>query len=314
MSTLYIDRRAASLSLEGKALVVRFAEERQRPVPIALLERVVLLGTVKLDTRVLLTLAEAGVAVQLGSTRKAARRATLLGAGHKDVRLRQLQYRLSQDEAWRLRFARELVSSKLRAQQGVVQKMLSERPDRRKALYEVQGQLDQVAAQLIQVTKRSSLLGLEGQAARAEFAALAAVLPENLGFTGRRRRPPPDAVNACLSLAYTLLHGRAVQMAHAQGLDPLLGFYHEPAWGRDSLAADLIEPWRPYVNEWVWQLFRKQYLRASCFQYEAGGCFLGKAARPLFFASLEELLRPVNRALRQQVRRLIQSMQTEEEC
>ena len=28
---------------------------------------------------------------------------------------------------------------------------------------------------------------------------------------GRRRRPPPDPVNACLSLGYTLLHNEALQ-------------------------------------------------------------------------------------------------------
>jgi CRISPR-associated protein Cas1 len=42
-----------------------------------------------------------------------------------------------------------------------------------------------------------------------------------------------------------LLHFEAVRMAHAAGLDPLLGFYHRPAFGRESLACDLIEPPAP---------------------------------------------------------------------
>lgn len=314
MTTLYIDRKHACLAAEGRALVVHFNGERQRPVPMALLERVVLLGSVQLDSGVLLTLAEAGIAVQLGSPRQPGRRALVLGAGHHDAELRLLQYRLSLDEAFRVQFARGLVQAKLRAQQRLLGRMGAERPDQHHALTTAQAQLAALAESLAGADSRATLLGLEGSAARVVFQALAVVLPAGLAFEGRKRRPPPDAVNACLSLAYTLLHGRAVQMLHARGLDPLLGFYHETAWGRESLASDLIEPWRPYIDEWVWDVFRKQYLHGHHFKQENGGCFLGKAGRPLFFASLEERLRSISRAMRLQVRGLLAGMQAWEQA
>ena len=96
---------------------------------------------------------------------------------------------------------------------------------------------------------------------------------------GRNRRPPRDPVNACLSLAYTLLHFEAVRMAHAAGLDPLLGFYHRPAFGRESLACDLIEPLRPAVDEWIWQQFSPGPLRPEHFSPDKGACLLGKTGR-----------------------------------
>ena len=104
MTTLYIDHKYASLEVEGQTLVARLGDKRQRPVPLALLERVVCLNTVKLDTGVLGTLAEHGVAFSIASQRKPRRRAVLLGSGHNDAGLRLLHYRLAQDAQWRVAF------------------------------------------------------------------------------------------------------------------------------------------------------------------------------------------------------------------
>jgi CRISPR-associated protein Cas1 len=232
----------------------------------------------------------------------------LLGSGHNDATLRLLHYRLAQDSVWRLAFTRQLLAAKFAAHQRLVEEMLQERPDQRKALTDAQQQLQTQQANLANAASVATLLGMEGAAARAFFAAFAAVLPNSLGFAGRKRRPPPDAVNATLSLAYTLLHNRAVQIIHTHGLEPLLGFYHETSFGRESLASDLIEVWRPHIDAWVWECFRTQILREHHFKTDANGCFLDKAGRQVFFASLETRLRPLARAMRWQVRGLIQAM------
>ena len=312
MSTLYIDRKQSRLLIEGQSLVVYFGEQRQRPVPLALLERVVFLANVSLDSGVLLTLADRGIAVLLGSGRKPQRQALLLGAGHNNARLRVRQYECYLDEGWRLAFAQRLVMDKLAGQARLLEDIRQQRPDLRKPLTDA---LEQVkAAQLLSqhAESRERLLGLEGSAARAYFSALAAVFPASFGFRGRKRRPPPDAINACLSLAYTLLHGRAVQVLHAGGLDPLLGFYHELVWGRASLASDVIEPWRVHIDAWVWDKFRRQQFRAEDFRQQDGAVLLGKSGRQLFFGSLEKQLRPISRGLRWQVRALIREMGTGE--
>lgn len=309
MTTLYIDHKNVSLAVEGSSLVTRLGEQRQRPVPLALLERVVCLGTVQLDTAVLGALAEHGVAFSIASQRKPERRAVLVGRGHNDVRLRLLHYRLAQDGAWRLAFARRLLAAKCKAQASLLETMLEDRPDQRHALVQAHQQVQTQWEQIPQATSLESLLGMEGAAARSFFGALAAVLPATLGFHGRRRRPPPDPVNAALSLGYTLLHNRAVQIIHVHGLDPLLGFYHEASYGRESLASDLIEVWRPYLDGWAWNMFRTQTLRAEHFTRDAQGCWLDKAGRQLYFAKVEGLLRPLTRAMRLQVRALVREMQ-----
>ena len=66
-------------------------------------------------------------------------------------------------------------------------------------------------------------------------------------FEGRNRRPPRDPVNALLSLGYSLLAKDLTVTCASVGLDPYLGFYHQPRFGRPSLALDLMEPFRPLV-------------------------------------------------------------------
>ena len=134
---------------------------------------------------------------------------------------------------------------------------------------------------------------------------------KSLGFEGRKRRPPPDPVNVCLSLAYTLIHYRAAQQAYAMGLDPMIGFLHEAQYSRDSLAADLIEPWRPHVDEWVYQLFQQRQLRTEDFAVEPSRCTLKKAGRQTFYAAFERWQKPLSRAIRLQLRRLIKALRNE---
>lgn len=308
MSTLYLDHQYVSLKLEGETLVSWLQDQRQRPIPLALLERVVCLSNVQIETNLLGALAERGIAFTVASPRKPKRRAILLGQGHNEAGLRLLHYRLAQDAAWRLQFSRELLAAKFKAQLKVIYAMQQQRPDQRKSLWDAEQQVQHSLAQLATAQDLERLLGLEGSAARASFSALAAVLPDALGFTGRKRRPPPDPVNAALSLAFSLLHNRAVQVLHTQGLEPLLGFYHELSFGRESLASDVIEVWRPTLEAWVWMQFSQQQLRGLHFKTDANGCFLDKAGRKIFFAEIEACLRPITRALRWQTRALIRAM------
>ncbi|WP_298609740.1 CRISPR-associated endonuclease Cas1 [uncultured Thiothrix sp.] len=313
MSTLYLDHQYLSLKLEGETLVTWLQDQRQRPIPLALLKRVVCLSNVQLETNLLGALAERGIAFMVANPRKPKRRALLLGQGHNDASLRLLHYRLAQDAAWRLQCSRELLGAKFKAQLRTLSEMQAQRPEQRHTFWKAEQQIQQYLSSLAEAAGLENLLGLEGAAARAGFMALAAVLPDSLGFTGRKRRPPPDPVNASLSLAFTLLHYRAVQVLHTQGLEPLLGFYHEVSFGRESLASDLIEVWRPTIEAWVWTQFSQQRLRAQHFKTDANGCFLDKAGRAIFFAEIEACLRPLTRALRWQTRALIRQMRAWEE-
>lgn len=289
MATLIIDRSNIEVKSDGAALAVYECGERRGTVPVKLLDRVILQGTIRLDTSVLTRLAEAGVPTVLLGGRSSRRMAMLLGPSHRDgsVRLAQLQCAL--DPAWCDAWSRHLILGKARGQLKLLRKALAERPDARKALFDAIQSIEAALRPIVDAldVRAASVRGIEGACAAAYFRGLTAVFAESLGFTGRNRRPPRDPVNAALSLAYTLLHFDAVRACYTAGLDPLIGFYHRPAHGRESLACDLIEPMRPRADRWVWSMFRDRTLRAENFTLDKGACLLGKAGREAFYAEYE---------------------------
>lgn len=306
-------------------------------MPLKLLERCVIQGAnTRLDSGVLLKLAEAGVATVLFSPRLSRRVAMVLGPMHNDAAVRLAQARRVSDGAWCEAWARQTVLAKLLRQSKSLRVWLAARPDARKPLSDALNRLDLAISTLrnlapaggdapiaaapatgaallpsASVQALAALRGLEGAAARAHFQGLAAVLPPALGFEGRNRRPPRDPVNACLSLAYTLLHVEAVQASHLAGLDPLLGFYHRPAFGRESLASDLIEPLRGVADTWVWQQFRERTLRDDHITRDRGACLLGKAGRQAFYAAWERDAKPWRRWLRRAAAHLARGLRSE---
>ncbi|HLV02564.1 MAG TPA: CRISPR-associated endonuclease Cas1, partial [Acidobacteriota bacterium] len=155
-----------------------------------------------------------------------------------------------------------------------------------------------------------TLRGLEGAAQAAYFRAYTTLFPPSLDFHRRNRRPPRDPVNACLSLAYTLTHFEAVRIAYIVGLDPFLGFFHEIAFGRESLACDLIEPIRPSIDRWVWDLFRSRILRTEHFRSDKNACVLGKAGRSHFYKHFDPLLRDTASALGGYCRLLVKALRS----
>lgn len=300
---MYIDRQGAALRLKGEVLELRVADERVRTLPLRLVQRIVLRADTQLSSSTLAALADAGVGVTAFAGRGGQKVAHLVGAPAADCRARMAQARLCHDDAWAGTVAQHLLRAKTRHQRRLLQRSLSERPDLRKPLSDAIGRLDTVLTELGNCTQRDRLRGLEGAAAAAYFAGLRSLFAPALGFHARRRRPPPDPVNATLSLGYTLLYGQAVQACWIAGLDPMIGFLHAPSHGRASLACDLMEPWRTEVDQWTVDAFRIRDLRVEHFgQDGAGACVIGKAARAHLYASLAPALRRAAIAMRRHAR------------
>jgi len=324
MGTLVLDRNELDLRWDGAALALYEAGERRGSVPLNLLERVVLQGRIRVDSDVLARLGEAGVATLMLSPRHSRRTGLLLGPQHNEAALRLAQYQLALDTQWRHTWARRLLVGKTTAQRRLLTEALVTRPDCRKPLTDALDHLAQIHQRLLDYVRdtldavqrgttpapdqEDTLRGLEGVAARIYFQGLATLFPPSLDFAGRNRRPPRDPVNACLSLAYTLLHFDAVRACHVSGLDPLLGFFHRPAIGRESLASDLIEPLRPHADRWVWQLFRTRTLREEHFARDKESCLLKKSGREHFYRAYEGFSRHHRRLLRRECQVLARAL------
>ncbi|MFN3713619.1 MAG: CRISPR-associated endonuclease Cas1 [Alcanivoracaceae bacterium] len=283
MTSLYVDRRGTEIRVDGGALVFYDASGRLGTVPLAPLTRVILRGNVQLSASVLGKLGEHGIGVIVLSGRKGLP-ALFMGRPHNDASRRLAQYRQVDNPIFCLHFARQLVHDKLLSQHRMLADMLVRRPALRRVLLARGNQLQALLdGRMTEITSLDALRGIEGAGANLYFSALAEAVSPSLNFTGRNRRPPRDPFNAMLSLGYTLLHAEAVLALHASGFDPYIGFYHALAFGRESLASDIIEPVRAEVDAFVLRLFAEQVLRAEDFSQTDGACLLGKAGRLRFY-------------------------------
>lgn len=315
MGTLYLDRKDLELRQEGDHLCLYEADERRGTIPLHLVDRVVIRGRATLSTGVLGLLAEKGIGLLVLSGRHSRRTAILLGKPHGDVSRRVSQYRWHHNLASRLPLARLLVQTKLRSERQMLKAALLQRPDCRKPLFDALNQIETALGKLRSseedVLSLATLRGMEGAAAAAYFSGLTSLFPPSLGFTGRNRRPPRDPVNAALSLAYTLLHFEAVLACHVAGLDPFVGFFHDMAYNRESLAADVIEPLRARVDRWIWRLFADRKLVNGHFSREDEACLLNKSGREIFYGNFELFCRPIRRLLRRYAVTLARTLDTE---
>lgn len=283
---LYVQEQGARISLDGERLVVVGRETGRVEARLPNTSQVCLLGNVQLTTPALRALLERGIPISFFS---AGGFYYGRASGHepKNVELRIAQHAAAMDPSRCLAFARGFVVSKIKNSRTMLRRNASE------ADPVVLSQLEQLARKAADAGSLEELLGLEGSAARVYFGAFTAMLKGDAvkaGFDldGRNRRPPRDPVNACLSFAYALLAKDFALTLSAVGLDPMLGFYHQPRFGRPALALDLMEEFRPLVaDSVVVGAINNGVVTADDFARTADAASLGAPARRRFLQAYE---------------------------
>jgi CRISPR-associated protein Cas1 len=250
---LYLNAQGIRVGKSGDVLQVREKDDLKQEVRIGEICQVNLIGNIQVSTQAIQALCEAGKPVCYFSQGGWFYGITT-GLNSKNVFLRRSQFRLAEEEWFQLALARKLVAGKIRNQRTMLQRNHLE--PNREALLGLKQMVDQSEG----ATSLQQLLGIEGNAARVYFGEFAGMIKLDehgnkdssqfhFDFAGRNRRPPHDAVNALLSLGYSLLAKDLTIACYAVGFDPYIGFYHEPRFGRPALALDLMEPFRALIAD-----------------------------------------------------------------
>jgi CRISPR-associated protein Cas1 len=209
------------------------------------------------------------------------------GFTHKNVELRIAQSAIAADPARALAISRRFISGKIRNCRTMLRRHL----DNNKS--PVLAQLDEYRQLAESADSAARLLGLEGMAAKNYFAGFFSLLPPEFqgDIDGRNRRPPRDPVNAVLSFVYALLVKELTVVLQAVGVDPMLGFFHRPRYGRPSLALDLAEEFRPLIGDSVLlTVFNNQEVQRGSFLERAGAVALTQSGRAAVIAAFERRL------------------------
>jgi len=277
---MVVQKAGCMVGQRGGEFVVSEKGEPDRKFPRHQVRAIYLYGAVQLTAQATQACLEGGIDVAYFSP--AGRFLGLLrGLPASGVDARLGQYRMFGEPGIRLKIAREVIRAKIHNQRVLLMRN-GDAPDRT---------LRQLA-DLRDLTERAgdldSLRGIEGTAAALYFEHFATMLSAKAGveftFTERNRRPPRDPLNALLSQGYSILAKELAGVCHAVGLDPFLGFYHQPRYGRPALALDLMEEFRPLIADSVAiSLLNRGELAAGHFSRSASGCFLREEGRRVFW-------------------------------
>lgn len=289
MSTLYVVEDGSRLEREHGRLLVVKQDEVIFAAPLARLDQVVVAAAISITSPALSALLGHGIGLTL-LDRQGEVQGHLRPPAGGHVGLRRRQYQCMDDPAFALAVSRAIVAGKVRNQRVAAMRLARthagvprDAPDH---LERVLGKLDGAA-------DLDTLRGYEGEAARVWFGVLRSVVDPAFGFAARRRRPPPDPINALLSLGYTLLVENLVAACEVAGLDPLAGFFHTEKYGRPALALDLMEEFRSViVDSVVLNLVNREMVRPDDFAPgPEGGVYLKPAALRVFFRRYAARLR-----------------------
>jgi CRISPR-associated protein Cas1 len=199
------------------------------------------------------------------------------GVPQGSVHLRRIQHATASDPARALEVARAFIAGKIHNTRWLLNRSARDAVEAEDAdaLRAVSDVLSHFLRQLPLEEDVDRARGVEGRAAALHFEVFARHLRpqtrQKFPVDGRNRRPPRDAVNCVLSFLYALLRHDCVSALTAAGLDPFVGYLHVDRAGRESLALDLMEEFRPWVERLAVTVLNRGELAPGNFSFREGG-------------------------------------------
>jgi CRISPR-associated protein Cas1 len=279
--TLHITEPGTRVGRAGEMLRIEPREGAPSLIPSAQVEEIALYGGAQISSQALAFCASQEIGVHWFSLGGFYLGSFSRGAGQVQRRLRQ--YEALRDPSLCEALARRLVEAKVEAQLRFL--LRASRGETRSEALELSLQaMRQSLAALETARGLDRLRGHEGDAARHYFSALPGLFVEGLEPVwipdGRTRRPPRDRFNAALSFGYSLLYREVLGALLRCGLEPAVGFFHQPRSAAYPLALDVVELFR--VSRWDMPLIaswnRRQWESAD-FLEAPGHVWLSESGR-----------------------------------
>lgn len=277
-----VQHEGGRIGVSGASLYVRDKDGTLiKEVPLPNVESLSILGPVQISTQAIHELADHGIPIAYLSS--AGRMVAMIDPlDSVSALVRRAQIQVLDQPAKCLELARSLAGAKVLNQRTILMRNHDSLPEG------VAAALMSEAREILGAETMEAVRGHEGQAAAIYFAHLPGVFSEPLASefraNGRQRRPPPDPINSCLSMTYTMLTHECTTALRLARLEPSIGVFHVSRPGRPALALDLMEPFRPLIADSIAiSAFNRNELTEGHFQRTAAGCLLTNAGRKAFF-------------------------------
>lgn len=288
LNTLYITTPESYLSKDGENVVVSVKQEEVFRISVLNIESIVTFGYMGASPGLMKLCADKGIGLTFLSPngRFISR---IQGQTRGNVLLRKTQYTLSEDENVATELSKICIAGKIQNYRNIL-KRFERDYGKKEEIESAITEMERAKRDVLSSFEIDTIRGIEGDAASIYFSVLPYLIinqKEDFPFGGRSRRPPRDAVNAMLSLAYTLLTNDITSALETVGLDPYVGFMHTLRPGRASLALDMIEELRAYLGDrFVLSLINRKQITASDFLYQGEkGVVLTDNGRKVFLTA-----------------------------
>ena len=172
---------------------------------------------------------------------------TMLPPESTNFKTKFAQYHTFEDEKARVKIAKNFIEAKFDKTLVVLDYLKQRYP-------EIEYDLTEDFEKLEKAKTIKEIMGVEGGVAYKYWNEFSKAVPEKYEFddrTGRYKTRPngtEDMVNCMLNYGYALLEAECMRTINAVGMDVHVGFLHEMASGKNSLAYDLQEPFRFLVD------------------------------------------------------------------
>jgi len=285
LNTLYVTTPGSYLSKDGENIVIKVENQERFRMPVHNIEGIVCFGFLGASPALMSMCAERNIGLSFLSE-NGYFLGRVSGPVSGNVLLRRKQYRLADDSGFCNEISRTFVAGKISNSKTVLQRALRENADATNsvAMEEAILTLNVKQKQALKCVDNGILRGIEGEAAFTYFGVFDHLIisqKTDFFFKGRNRRPPMDNVNSLLSFVYTLLVHEVRSALESVGIDPCVGFLHTDRPGRQSLALDMMEEFRPYLaDRLVLSLINRKQIDAKGFiSREAGGIVMNDSTR-----------------------------------
>jgi len=134
---------------------------------------------------------------------------------------------------------------------------------------------------------REHVRGYEAAAAKKMYQSLNDSINDEFFHIRKRERKKPDAINSLLNFGYYMLFSRINATVRAVGLNPYLGFLHNPEDSYESLVCDIEELFRTRIDRLIVRAVNLKIITKDDFVNTEKGCYLKNDAVRKFIKQFE---------------------------
>ncbi len=148
-------------------------------------------------------------------------------------------------------------------------------------------ELEKLCDSLNRADSIEAVRGYEGAAARKVFSAMGILINDSSFKSNKRERKKPDRLNSMMNFTYHLTASRINALLRAKGLNPYCAFLHGNSGGYETLAWDLIEPFRAILDSFIIRMINIGIVQAESFTKTQSGYYLHGKEKKKFLMHYE---------------------------